>query len=184
MKKRVGLLAALALCVTIGGVYATWNYADTTGYVDRETVTIGLTPIGSVSNESLEITENSLKFLIDDTDGDHIGDAVVASGAITVTYHAADNNYEDVNVYCNVEVDGQYFKTTLQLNELTKDFALTGQAANHTWTLQASDLEIDLGASEVNLPTKADYDAFTISGNQIRVEFTTAPKTVTTTDSD
>ena len=184
MKKRVGLLAMLALCVTIGGVYATWNYADTTGYVDRETVSIGLTPIGSVSNESLEITSNSLKFLIDDTDGNHIGDTVVATGAITVTYHAAANNYENVDVYCNVEVDGQYFATTLQLNELTENFALTGQATNHTWTLDASDLEITLGSTMVNLPTKADYDAFTISGNQIRVEFTTAPKAADATDSD
>ena len=29
---------------------------------------------------------------------------------------------------------------------------------------------------KVYLPTKADYDNFTISGNQIRVEFTTAPR--------
>lgn len=184
MKKRVGLLAALALCVTIGGVYATWNYADTTGYVDRETVSIGLTPIGSVSDEKLEITNNSLKFLIDDTNGDHIGDAVVATGSITVTYFAAANNYETVNVYCNVEVDGQYFATQVDLNELTKTFALTGQQKEHTWTLQASDLEIDLGTTMVNLPTKADYDAFSISGNQIRVEFTTSPKTADATDSD
>ena len=184
MKKRVGLLAMLALCVTIGGVYATWNYADTTGYVDRETVSIGLTPIGSVSDEKLEITNNSLKYLIDDTDGNHIGDTVVATGEITVTYFAAANNYETVNVYCNVEVDGQYFATQLDLNELTETFALTGQQKEHTWTLSAADMEIVLGNTMVNLPTKADYDAFTISGNQIRIEFTTSPKTAAATDSD
>ena len=27
MKKKLGLLATLAMCVTVGGVYAAWNYA-------------------------------------------------------------------------------------------------------------------------------------------------------------
>ena len=176
MKKRVGLLAALAMCITVGGVYATWNYADTTGFVDRETVSIGLTPVGSVTGESLEITNNSLNFLIDDTDGDHKGDEIVATGSITVTYHAIANNFEDVDVYCNIEIDGNLFATTLTLNELTKEIVLDGTAKDHTWTLNAADLEIVLGSEIVNLPTKADYDSFTIAGNQIRVEFTTKPK--------
>ena len=182
MKKRVGLLATLALCVTVGGVYATWNYADTTGYVDRETVSIGLTPVGSVTGESLEITNNSLSYLIDDEDGNHVGDKVVASGEITVTYHAAANNYENVEIYCNVEVDGAYFATTLTLNELTKSVTLDGTAKDHTWTLSAADLEITLGSTMVSLPTKAEYDAFTIAGNQIRVEFTTKAKASTVTN--
>ena len=176
MKKRVGLLAALALCITVGGVYATWNYADTTGYVDRETVSIGLTPIGSVTGESLEITSNTLSFLIDDTDGNHKGDTVVATGSLTVTYHAVANNFETVNIYCNVEIDGQYFTTTLATNELTETITLDGTQKDHTWTISAADLEITLGNTIVDLPTKADYDSFSITGNQIRVELTTSPK--------
>lgn len=176
MKKRVGLLAALAMCITVGGVYATWNYADTTGFVDRETISIGLTPIGSVTGESLEITANTLNFLIDDTDGNHKGDAIVATGSITVEYHAIANNYEDVDIYCNIEIDGTLFATTLTDNELTKEIVLDGTAKNHAWTLEASQLEIILGSTVVDLPTKADYDSFTIAGNQIRIEFTTKPK--------
>lgn len=177
MKKSVGLLATLAMCVTIGGVYATWNYADTTGFVDRETISIGLTPIGSVTGESLEITNNSLSFLIDDEDGNHEGDTVVGSGAITVTYHALANNYETVNIYCNIEIDGSYFATTLGLNELSETITLDGQMKDHTWTLTYEKLEIILGETIVKLPTKADYDSFTIAGNQIRIEFTTKPAT-------
>ena len=176
MKKSVGLLAALALCVTVGGVYATWNYADTTGFSDRETISIGLTPIGSVTGESLEITANSLNFLIDDADGNHKGDAVVATGEIVVTYHAVANNHETVNIYCNIEIDGTLFSTTLTKNELTTSITLDGTAKDHTWTLTAADFEVALGSTIVDLPTKADYDSFTLSGNQIRVEFTTSPK--------
>ena len=107
--KGMGLLAALAVCVTVGGVYATWNYADTTSFTDRETISIGLTPSGSVTGESLEITGNTLSFLIDDTDGDKKGDTVVASGEITATYHALPQNFETVTIYCNIEIDGNHF---------------------------------------------------------------------------
>lgn len=37
MKKKLGALIGLATCVTIGGVYATWSYADTTDIVDVST---------------------------------------------------------------------------------------------------------------------------------------------------
>lgn len=186
--KKLGLLATLAMCVTIGGVYAAWNYADTTTFVDRETVSIGLTAAGSVTGESLEITQNSLKFLIDDTNGDKKGDTVVAEGEITVTYTAVANNFETVNIYCNVEIDGTYYKTTLSANELTQTFDLKqnydapsnytkGQGGTLVWTIPASAFEITTNPENiVNLPTKEDYDNFSISGNQIRVEFTTAPR--------
>ena len=189
--KKLGLLATLAMCVTIGGVYAAWNYADTTTFVDRETVSIGLTAAGSVTGESLEITHNSLKFLIDDTNGDKKGDTVVAEGEITVTYTAVANNFETVNIYCNVEIDGTYFTTTLSANELTQTFDLqqnydepdepsnyiAGQGGTLVWTIPASAFEITTNPeSIVSLPTKQDYDNFSISGNQIRVEFTTAPR--------
>lgn len=175
--KRLGLLAALAMCVTVGGVYATWNYADTTSFTDRETVSIGLTAAGNVTGESLEITENTLKFLIDDTDGDHKGDHVEATGLITVVYNALENNNEVVNIYCNIEIDGTLFVSTLGLNELNKSKQLDGSGEDFVWTLNASDFKVTYNdANIVDLPTKADYDAFSISGNQIRVEFTTSPK--------
>ena len=189
--KKLGLLATLAMCVTVGGVYAAWNYADTTTFVDRETVSIGLTAAGSVTGESLEITQNSLKFLIDDTNGDKKGDVVVAEGSITVTYTAVANNFETVNIYCNVEIDGTYFTTTLTTNELTTAFDLqqdyneedepsnytAGQGGTLVWTIPASAFKITTNPeSIVSLPTKQDYDNFSISGNQIRVEFTTAPR--------
>ena len=177
--KKLGLLAALATCVTIGGVYAAWTYADTTSFVDRETVSIGLTPATNTTGESLEIVEgtNTLKFLLDDSDGDKKGDAIVASGSVTVRYNALENNFETVTIYCNVEIDGNIFATTLQANELnSEEHTFDGTGADFEWTVNAADLKIVVGSQEVYLPTKADYDAFTISGNQIRVEFTTSPR--------
>ena len=168
--KKLGLLATLAMCVTIGGVYAAWTYNDTTSFSDRETISIGLTPAGNVTGESLEITENTLKFLIDDTDNDKIGNAIDASGSITVTYNALENNFETVNIYCNIEIDGTLFATDLTDNELVKTVELDGKGTDIVWEIPASAFKIKLGTTQVKLPTKADYDAFTIAGNQIRIE--------------
>jgi hypothetical protein len=178
--KGMGLLAALAVCVTVGGVYATWNYADTTTFTDRETISIGLTAAGNVTGESLEITSNTLSFLIDDTNGDKKGDTVVATGSIIATYSALENNYETVTIYCNIEIDGNLFASTYttNLNQLKKTVTLDGTGEDIVFEVKAEDLLVTLGSQIVNLPTKKDYDNFTISGNQIRIEFTTSPKTV------
>ena len=44
--KKVGLLIGMALCVTVGGVYATWTYTQNTDVAD-ETVnmTMNLTDV-------------------------------------------------------------------------------------------------------------------------------------------
>ena len=164
--KKLGLLATLAMCVTVGGVYATWNYADTTANlsVDQNAVT-GLTGMGTTTGEALKIKDgsNSLAFKIDDTDGDHVADHIVASGSITVVYDVAPTNFENATIYCNVTVtnpDGkEYLVTTLVDNELKHSKTLTG--ADVEWTVNAADLKIEFGEDgHFSLPTKADYEAF------------------------
>ena len=164
--KKLGLLATLAMCVTIGGVYATWNYADTSANltVDQAAVT-GLTGMGTTEGEALKIQDgsNSLAFKIDDSDNDHQADTLVSSGSITVVYDVASTNNETATIYCNVSVtttDGkEYLVTTLEKNALTKTFTLNG--ADVTWTVTADQLKIALGDDgDFSLSTKAAYNAF------------------------
>ena len=53
---------------------------------------------------------------------------------------------------------------------------LDGSGEDIVFEVKAEDLLVTLGSQIVNLPTKQDYDNFTVSGNQIRIEFTTSPK--------
>ena len=103
--KKLGLLAGLALCVTVGGVYATWNYADTSANlsVDQQAVA-GLTGMGTTEGEALKIKDgsNSLAFKIDDANGDHVADNIVTSGSITVIYDVADTNNETANTFAEI----------------------------------------------------------------------------------
>ena len=81
-----------------------------------------------------------------------------------------------MTIYCNVEIDGTLYKTNLSTNELQLTHTFDGTGEDCEWTISASQLKVVPGSTEVYLPTKAEYDAFTIAGNQIRVEFTTAPR--------
>ena len=164
--KKLGLLATLAMCVTVGGVYATRNYADTTAKlsVDQNAVT-GLTGMGTTTGEALKILDgsNSLAFKIDDTDGDHVADAIVASGSITVVYDVAPTNNENATIYCNVTVTNpegkEYLVTTLVDNDLKKEVTLAGEDVE--WKVEADKLKIAFGEDgRFSLPTKAEYEAF------------------------
>ena len=171
--KKLGLLATLAVCVTIGGVYATWNYADTSAKlsVDQQAVA-GLTGMGTTSGEALKIKDgsNSLAFKIDDKDGDHIADDIVSSGSITVVYDVAPTNNEAATLYCNVMItstDGkEYLVTTLAANELTNSVTCAGEDIE--WKVSASDLGITFGKDgHFELATKAEYVAFAQSFSSI-----------------
>ncbi|MBE5751923.1 MAG: hypothetical protein E7357_05875 [Clostridiales bacterium] len=73
-KKKVGILATLALCVTVGGVYATWMYADTSAAIESQHKHLaqdlaGSTTTGAVG--TLKVETAGLKFVIDQASDAH-----------------------------------------------------------------------------------------------------------------
>lgn len=78
-KKKVGILATLALCVTVGGVYATWTYADTNTAIDSQHKHVaqdiaGATTTGAVG--TLKVETAGLKFIIDQANDAHEAELV------------------------------------------------------------------------------------------------------------
>ena len=155
MKKRLGVFAALAMCATIGSVYATWTFAEgTIEDTQEQTATLEMGDVEIITKGALSVVENEpLKFVIDDTNNDHIGE-LVAQGSITVTYTPTDeahcNSSETVTMTCTISVSGDVF--TVASTTLTK----TGVTE---WTINASDLGVSL-AQNVELHTKEAYDNF------------------------
>ena len=85
--RKISLIIVLALCITIGGVYAAWTYSETTKITDgnatkalqmADVVNGGTSGVFSVNTENLVLT-------IDDTNGDHYPE-LVGSGTVTVTF--------------------------------------------------------------------------------------------------
>lgn len=78
--KKLSVLIALFLCVTIGGVYATWTYAGTTDITDAHKEIFVTIPDAVVEGAYGTYTvDTNLKLVIDDTNKDHIAELVFES---------------------------------------------------------------------------------------------------------
>lgn len=158
MKKRLGMLAALAMCATIGSVYATWTYAEgTIENTEAQTAELAMGDVVVETKGVLSVTVNeALKFVIDDVDDDaeHVG-VVVPFGSITVVYTptaGVQNAPSTVTMTCTITVNSDVLKATS--STITKENATD-------WTINASDLGIVFADGVDNvLDTKAKYDEF------------------------
>lgn len=155
MKKRLGVFATLAMCATIGSVYATWTFAEgAIADTQEQTATLEMGDVSIITKGELSVVENeALKFVIDDTNNDHKGE-LVSQGSITVTYTPTDDAHcnlaQTVTMTCTISVSGDVF--TVESETLTKTSVTE-------WTINASDLGVIL-AQNVELHTKGEYDAF------------------------
>ena len=92
--KRLSLIIALALLVTIGGVFAVWHY-------DRGEVSLEISRSATMAAIQSDTSKgviaivdgepNNLKFLVDDTDPKDYIAALVPSGSITIKFSPAAN---------------------------------------------------------------------------------------------
>lgn len=70
MKKKLSALIAAALCVTVGGVYATWQYAEKNASTAEAELLLGITSIESVTEKgSIAISKDSVTASIDHDKG-------------------------------------------------------------------------------------------------------------------
>lgn len=168
--KKIGIIIALALVITVSGAYATWNYTVANGNVENaeDTVTIGITAMTETELQSGTITikENTVGIEIDD-DGSHNANLKL-SGRLVITFSGnsgVDTPVKGLNLKCSASDNcGQYngadvFKYT----EITADREVgvgTDQnAAYAEWVIEGETLKnlIALNGT-VSAPTAADYN--------------------------
>lgn len=177
--KKIGIVVALALIVTIGGVYATWTYTVSNGKVVDETTTatISLTTKTEiqVDNGTITVTPNDLSVVVDDVgDGTHTAKLTI-TGSITVSFEGKDAEGSSLGLTlkctaadnCGKYNEEDVFKYT----QLTSGFEVT---ETNTWTISADDLAelIQLNGT-ITAPTSDDYDALqtAINGKTITLTF-------------
>lgn len=102
--KRFSLLATLATLVTVGSVYATWEYVTGGDITGDQSSTLGVSITGKTENTgvagALEITTLPT-FTVDHT-GDYVP-ALTVDGTIDVTYTPATGSQVNA-VVCTIEV--------------------------------------------------------------------------------
>lgn len=126
MKKGLSLVTALATLVTVGGVYATWNYpgsSATTGssLFQDYTFLSDATQAGAKGTISLDLSNFAMA--IEDTNGDHKTELVFGNSVTTTADGVA--TYIPVagaeNKYVKVGEEEGYVTVTLTLNDTAQE---------------------------------------------------------------
>ncbi len=178
--KKLGLLAAMAMVVTVGGVYATWNYAQTGNVAEVGTMATVVVPEAVVSTVkgSLEVSHNTLSIRIDDlgNDNDHVAE-LVFEGSLTVTFTpalGADLKAMDLvlDAYFKDTVDDLAFEGTDLFNingeKLQKTFDLDND--EKTWTINGTDLAKIISINHLELETLEEFTRFRDKMNGLKLD--------------
>ncbi len=170
--KKISLLVALILCVTVGGVYATWNYAHNTAtaqtkYLDASTIITD--KVESLSKGTIKVDTSNLKITVDDSNNDYYAELKI-EGNIKVDFTASAGATDEV---ANNGIKMQYVLGTTDNfkyngnNIFTIDSTAQKQTdATKSFTIEASELTnlislyVDGDGKTVKLPTADDYILF------------------------
>ena len=180
--KKLSLLIALILCVTIGGVYATWSYATTTSAGLEFTEYASITAVANNTKKGSMTLTTEPMYIIDDTNADWVAEPTITNPVIrfdpaqssevtaikmkcviTITpgsYNDNDGDTDNVDrailsaIANPVDVDG--VTAVVYGNVIT----LTTNTAVDTWTIDLSKyIQLNEG-QELLLPYLTDYERF------------------------
>ena len=187
--KKISTLIALATLVTVGSVYASWQY--TTGTLKTDffldgTTNVGITDKVGAKKGALTIDREAFSVVIDDTNNDHHADFSV-NGQLTITWKPA--NYGALTAEEKANGLKLYFKldSTISDYKNVKVFALCadahaiaapqkngeGEETTFTYTITAAEIDKalsfytntfsdneDTDDGDLFLDTEPEYDAF------------------------
>lgn len=131
--KKLSVLVALLLCVTIGGVYATWSYAGTNDIADAfAEAKVTITDAELVGANGVYVVDSNLVLTVDQANEDHEAKLVFASNNgdpifLKVTFTPSANAPQDVKD--NGVLSELYFGTTVPMQyrmDAEGNFSKTG----------------------------------------------------------
>lgn len=189
MKKRLfSFLAAIALVVSIGGVYASWTYAQGTVGDTQANTKLALTAVSTSSDKgTIALSNNQFTIQIDQIASGDEGYGTVdphtavmrVTGAMTVTFTPSDNAEKSVKedgVVLALTITESYGNYTDSVNSSETDLDIitlkpsdigtgvyllnNGQPVNGTYTLDNDTLNSYLVLAALKLESKAEYDDF------------------------
>lgn len=181
--KRLGAIIAIALVLTIGGVYATFEYAQG-GVVSLENETISKELIGmtdTTAKGTITIKSNDFKITVDDLTGNlHTGGRFEGKTTINFTpapLAAADVRTKGIKLKLTINVTGNEYVdggTTYKLFNISAD-ALAGVTLNNDAAING-DFEIDFAkyitVTEIYLSTPEKYTEYSNAFNGTTITFT------------
>ena len=157
---KLGFISLLCLVLVIGGVFATWNYAQGSVSSVSDTATIGLTGIGTDSEKAtISIVQNGVSVQIDDDNNDYRGELVIA-GTIDIV----------VTIKAGADQDAYENGITVKI-DLTEDFGDYAFAADASGAAGASKDVILLTSTSLTI-TKGTANGWVRTDDGGTVKFT------------
>lgn len=174
--KKISILIALALILTIGGVYATWNYAQgDVESVELDAVVSLTDKVVDTPKGEIAVDMSGLSISIDDTNGDYAAELIIA-GDIDITFTASDIAPADVKtnglkMQYTIAVNTCEYEDVQVITVETDPIAINSGAATFTATITADELMDAITLADISLPTVDDYDDFktVIDGCEITI---------------
>lgn len=178
--KKLSLLIAIALCVTIGGVYAAWTYAGA-GVTITNPAAIGVTLETEVMTDPKGTLTNTgaITATIADDNNDYNAELKLAGDGYTFTYTKDENapaSANEVTFVVTVSVTANKYgeKNILTVGTSTKEYTVTsGNSFTITTAVLTNDFGLALGDT-FNLPTPEAHAEFetALAGSQITITVT------------
>ena len=171
--KKLSLLIALAMLISIGGVYATWVYVQTDDVAD-ETMNKAVSRSGDTfagSNGTFAVDVSGLTIMVDPKPGTtHTTSLSVTGSAVftftpatyapeTVKENAVDATYSVKLSNNNWNYEDQTI-FTIQNNGGSIDWVKDDETGVFSFVLDAQKIMEIISIREFTLDTKTDYDAF------------------------
>lgn len=182
--KKLSLLVALALLVTIGGVYATWSYAGNIATESHMHMSVNLaTATEDTPKGSITVVLNSMDVLIDDTNHDYVAEAVfsgkmgfvftpgkgasdeVIADGIDMQFQVLQDvpkQYLGNNVFIMKKTAPTAFTSMIKVDESNKDTLVPGKAltpGSFYVEIDASVMNEHVEIANIVLDTLDEYNA-------------------------
>lgn len=191
--KKLSVLVALALVITIGGVYATWTYTQTTDVADEAVnMAMNLTDVAYAgSNGTYHVDQSKLTLAIDPKPGTTHTTSLQITGSIVVTFTPATHAPVDVKengvpstFSFSLSNNNWTFDDNAEDNVAARKIVTLSHTDKHditwtpvgdgsfTFTLGAEELAEHIVLTEFVLDTKTKYDAFNAALANGQIVFT------------
>lgn len=173
--RKLLVLIMCAVLVTVGGVYATWNYAmgQIQSYNANIVKPVMANAVLDASIGTLKVDTRNLSVRIDDANNDKVAELVIDGYVLIVFAPHADADPDIIangidlkytiekaadinNTFAGTEV----FTFTTQTGTTGNNFTAGTEAGTLEYTIDASVFQAALGINQTSLPTYDDYQAF------------------------
>lgn len=185
--KRLGIIVFMALVLTVGGVYATFNYAQNDATPASQTLTPHLedavltTPKGTIA-----ITQNDFAITVDDLDG-NLTTKYTATGETKVNFTPAAQG-ADATVAANgiklklvIEFVGSNTYNTTPIFKHKAAYTMGGVVLNGGNVVSTTEITFNLAdyidVNVISLPTYADYVAYKTEFDATTIKITISETT-------